>query len=639
MLREKAAQASGPVALPERIEVGARNQTAASFAGSLRARGEDEAGIFAGLQALAALKFEGYVGSTAASGPEEIDDAELRRIAHDYSLKPPYYNGPERPQARAAGSDSAYAQTDSGNAELFAAMHRDHVRYDHARGRWLVFREHYWTSDTDGALHRMAKAVARRRQSDALKIDDPDQKSRAMKWAIQSESKNRLDAMLALAKSEYPVADAGFGWDDDPWLLGVANGVVDLRTGELRDGLPEDRITMSTSVAFGPDARCERWLKFVDEVFNGDPAMVAFVKRALGYSLTGSTSEQVLFLLYGFGANGKSVLLNVLMRLLGDYSHNLPFSAFEKQERSSGGFDIAGLAGRRVATSAETNEGTRLNEARVKALTGGDAISAAFKYKDYSSFKPVAKFWLAVNHLPVIDDDSEGMWRRIRIVPFRQEFRGPDRDPDLEQKLLAELPGILRWAIDGCLEYQKGGLGAPDEVMLATLAYRQDSDPLASFISACCDLGAGLMSRPTEMADAYQEWAKKHQLEQADKLGRRQFADRMRRRFDGPREPGTGQRLYHGIAIRPCDTVTQRGGVYVNLSHEPSLEKVPGNGPSSVTVSQNLATPCPNGCGRMGIDGSHAFAATVTAQTSREENDDGQPARLSRLAARTTAPG
>ncbi len=309
------------------------------------------------------------------------------------SLNPKDKNGP-------------FPLTDAGNAELFAALYGHILRFDHARNRWLIWEEHRWAPDSDGEVRRLAKKAARVRYRTALDIEDLDLRGKTASSAVRSESRQRLDACLALARSEHPIADSGMTWDPDPYLLGVANGVVDLRTGMIRSGHPDDRLTMQVPVQYHVKAECPRWQQFLHQVFQRDGELIGFVQRALGYSLTGSVREQVLFLCYGTGSNGKSVFLDMLRNVLGDYAMNIPFTVLELQQRPSLTNDLASMAGRRLVTSSETNESTRLNEARIKALTGGDPITARFLYSESFTYEPVAKFWLAVNHLPRVRDDS-----------------------------------------------------------------------------------------------------------------------------------------------------------------------------------------------------------------------------------------
>jgi putative DNA primase/helicase len=413
------------------------------------------------------------------------------------------------------------ACTDAGNAELFAKLYHGKLQFDHRRKHWFVWCEHWWVEDADGRVLRMAKRAARVRLGGSASITDSNERSSQAKWALKSESRYALQSALTLAEAESSLAYDGTGWDADPWLLGVGNGVVDLRTGVLRDGRPSDRIVLHTPIPFAPLALCLRWMQFLNEIFLGDAELIAFIQRAVGYSLSGDSSEQCLFLCYGAGANGKSTFLETVRQVAGGYGWNLPFSAFELQNRASIPNDVASLAGKRLVTAIETNESVRLNEARVKALTGMDTITARMLYREFFSFQPVAKVWLAFNHKPQVADESHGFWRRIRLVPFLAQFHDAAVDKQLMAKLLVEAPGILAWAVQGCLEWQRSGLGMPAAVAKATDEYREQSDPLADFVSECCVLAPQAQVPAGAIWEAYLSWA---QWTGEKPLDRRAFA-------------------------------------------------------------------------------------------------------------------
>lgn len=478
--------------------------------------------------------------------------------------------------------------TDAGNAEYFASTYGEHVRYDHRRGRWLLWCNHRWEPDADGRVRRLAKDAIRRRLHDAAALDDTDARARGVKWALASESRQRLDALLYLAQAERPLADAGDGWDANPWLLGVRNGVVDLQAGTLRDGRRDDRITMSTAVAFQPAAGSPRWSRFLSEVFAGDAELVAFVHRAIGYSLTGITTEQCLFLLHGTGANGKGTFTNTLKYMLGDYGWNMPFSTIEIRDRASIPNDLAALAGRRFVSASETNDGTRLNEARVKALTGCDPITARFLHGEFFTFEPVAKFWLSVNHRPVVRDDSFGFWRRLRLVPFTQTFTV---NPTLADDLRAEAAGILAWAVRGCLEWQRHGLQPPAVVAEATAQYERDSDPLADFINETIEHVPDSEVAASELYEHWVRWAKARGMTERDRewmtatmFGRR-FGERV------PSKRGRSGKVYLDVARKAIDSIIVcalvTGFSLCSDGFDPSFQFFP-----HITLSrENLKTP------------------------------------------------
>jgi putative DNA primase/helicase len=419
-----------------------------------------------------------------------------------------------------------YPRTDAGNAEFFATASKDDLRYDHLRGRWLVWRKHWWSEDTMGLIYQRAKSVARMRRQAASNLTDKGEQSAEVAWATQSEGRARLEAMLKLAESEYPLSDSGKGWDANLMLLGVANGVVDLATGTLRDGLQADKITLRSDIVYDPSAQSPLWLRFLGEVFGNNQSLIEYIQRAVGYSLTGDTSEQCLFLLYGSGANGKSTYLEALRRIAGGHAYNLPFSALELTSRSSIPSDIAAMAGKRFVTAIETSESARLNEARIKMLTGCDPVTARHLYGEFFTYAPAAKLWLAFNHLPEVQDDSQGFWRRIRLIPFLRRFEGSAIDKNLLAKLLAEAPGILAWAVRGALMWQREGLGEPPAtVREATEAYRCESDPVEEFIAECCVVSPTAMVTAGGMWEFYQAWEKENQL--SSSLSRRAFSHRL----------------------------------------------------------------------------------------------------------------
>lgn len=444
-------------------------------------------------------------------------------------------------------TSTTFPRTDSGNAEFFAHLNGERVRYDHQRKRWLIWHRHRFAPDVDGEILRLAKQAARQRHLQAIDIADSEERRKEAVWAINTESKARLEAMLALAQAEEPLSDTGQNWDEDPLLLGLPNGVIDLRTGVLRPGRPRDAITMAAGTAFDPQATAPRFRRFLSEIFEDNQELIAFIKRAVGYSLTGLTSEQCFFLLYGRGSNGKSVLLNVLLALFGDYGYAAPFSTFEHSRSNSIPNDVAQLAGRRLVVASETNEGTRLNEARIKQLTGGEPQTARFLNHEYFTFTPRASIFLAVNHRPQVRDDSYGFWRRVRLVPLDRQFSPEDIDLHLQEKLLTELPGILSWAIEGCLEWQKEGLNPPAEVATAVADYEVDSDPLAEFLAECCFEDANASVRASTVFERYRTWAETHKLSERDQLSSRVFGERLSARFE-KRRTGAGI-VYFGLAV------------------------------------------------------------------------------------------
>ena len=397
-------------------------------------------------------------------------------------------------------------RSDTGNASMMVSIYGDTLRYDHKRKRWLRWGKHRWETNYDGHISRLAQEIARERQRRALAIKDLEGRKKEFSWGISSESRGKVEACVALAKIMEPIADDGTNWDRDIMLLGTPNGVVDLRMGELREGKAEDRITMSTGVDFNPDAKCPRWEQFLIEIFE-DAELIDWLWRVLGYSVMGETTEQIFMVGHGEGSNGKSKFFEAVCNALGDYAYYTPFATFGLPAPSSTN-DLAALEHRRFVTSSETNIGTRLNIERIKAVSGGDKMTARFLYQEFETYQPHLKLWLFVNHLPDINDDTIATWRRVRLIPFTKTFIREAEDKRLGDKLKAEAQGILTWLVRGCLEWQKRGLTpVPQCVRAATGEYRMETDTIMSFINDRCVKGEGEEVRARQLYLTYKTWA------------------------------------------------------------------------------------------------------------------------------------
>ena len=437
--------------------------------------------------------------------------------------------------------------------DTIAELYKTHLRYDHKRKRWLVWREHWWSLEEGGEVYRMAKKAIRHRRILAAEFGDKQQ-VKEFAWVNKSESRPRLEAMIKLAESEKPIADNGEDWDSDPSLLGVANGVVDLRTGSLRAGKRSDKITRHIAVEFDPEAKCSTWEKFLNEIFGGDEEIINFLQRAIGYSITGETNEQVVFFLYGTGANGKSTFIEVLRSAFGDYAYNLPFSAFELKASNNIRNDIAALEGRRFVTASEANESVQLNEALIKSLTGSDSITARFLFKEFFTFEPKGKFWFALNHLPNVSDDSPGFWRRVRVIPFERQFMGENADPQLLQKLKAEAKGILAWAVRGATEWYEKRLQTPEKILSASRTYQKESDRIAEFIEERCVVGNNEHCTARALFDSYVQWA---EANHEQRLTRQKFSQRMQAKGYTRTQKGHDKVwTWFGLKLRPPDILS-----------------------------------------------------------------------------------
>ena len=448
---------------------------------------------------------------------------------------------------------STFPYTDLGNAERLAMLHGDVLRYVHASKTWLVWDGARWKRDATAEVERRAKDTVRRTFQSAADLDEDDQEA-LMKFARRSEAKPRLDAMMRLAQSEDGISVEPNQLDRDRWALNVVNGTLDLRTGKLRAHDPADLNTKLAPVSFEPGAECPTWERFLGDVLP-DPDDRAFVRRAVGYCLTADISEHVLFVLHGTGRNGKSTFLEVLRKVLGDYAQQAPSELLLAQQRgSSASEDIARLRGARFVATSETEENRRLAESVIKQLTGGDTLVARVLYGSLFEFEPTHKLWLATNHLPQVRGTDEAIWSRLKQVPFTVTIPKERQDRHLKDKLLAEARGILRWAVDGCMEWRRHGLGESVNVTRATETYREESDVFGRFLEDCCDVGPGQREATGALYAVYCTWAANQGLKPMSQV---YFGRKLAERPEGFRKvklDGGGARGWEGIALRKASS-------------------------------------------------------------------------------------
>ena len=319
---------------------------------------------------------------------------------------------------------------------------------------------------------------------------------------------NKLDNIVRLAAPLMSVETNQF--DSHPMQMCVSNGVVDLNTGVLLAPSPDMYHSKMADVQFDSDAGCPHFRSFVNDVFDGDAELVEYVQKAAGYTMTGSIDEQVMFMLLGNGANGKSTFVNILTDLMGDYAVNTAAHTLMADGMSRIGDDLVRLSGARLITTAETEHGQRFAEARIKSMTGGDTITARQLYGRYVSFKPVGKIWLTTNNRPIISGSDDGIWRRLHEVPFKRQFKSEEQDKDLTNKLLAEKSGIFNWLIEGCLKWQREGLNPPASVTSAMSEYRNEMDSITAFIEDQCIDGSVSKIKIAELTYIYNQWCEEN---------------------------------------------------------------------------------------------------------------------------------
>lgn len=401
----------------------------------------------------------------------------------------------------------AFPLTDTGLAERFALQHGDDVRYCFAWGKWLCWDGTRWKIDDGGAVDQLGKQTVRSILREAA--DEPDDiRRRALTaFAKSSESVARRTAMLTLARSEPPIPISPDVLDKNAWILNCSNGKLDLRTGQLCEHRREDYVTKLCSVEYRDDALCPTWLTTLDTCFNRNYELIDFLQRFAGYTLTGDVGEQILSIWHGIGANGKSTIINALMEMLGpDYAMKATADLLLMKWNTDHPTALTDLHGKRLVACIETDDGRRLAESLVKELTGGDPIRARRMREDFWQFMPTHKVVLACNHRPTVRGTDHAIWRRLKLVPFNVVIPPDDRDKQLPAKLREELPGILAWAVRGCLDWQRYGLGEPKAVIEATADYQNQEDVLLNFLSECCVIAPEARVKAADLLDAYKEW-------------------------------------------------------------------------------------------------------------------------------------
>jgi putative DNA primase/helicase len=323
---------------------------------------------------------------------------------------------------------------------------------------------------------------------------------------MQSESARRRKALIEVASWIPELNVITDDLDVDPWLLNVRNGTVDLRTGELREQSPDDLITRIANVDYDPVADCPMWKQFIMEIMNYNTDLIRFIQNVAGWAITGDTSEQCMFILFGTGANGKSTFLNTIMNLLGDYAIATPTETFMRKVGDHITNDIARLRGTRFVTTTETELGKRLSEPLIKQITGNDKMTARFLYGEFFNFTPTFKIFMATNHKPTIKGTDHGIWRRIKLIPFINRIEEDKQDKHLEEKLLREGSGILNWLIEGLRRWLHEGLRTPRIIINATDQYRGDMDVIGNFIKERCVYAEGVTIKARELFKVYQDW-------------------------------------------------------------------------------------------------------------------------------------
>lgn len=442
---------------------------------------------------------------------------------------------------------NGYDMNDIGNARRLVDRHGQNLRYCARWRKWLAWDGRKWSEDAPHIVTRLALDTIEAMKADAEAIHDNFEQRDYLEFALSSGRKARLDAMIGIAQAGNGIPVETDELDRDPWRLNLLNGTLDLRSGTLTPHTREDLITKLAPVAYDPNAQCPTWHAFLHKIFAGDADLIAFLQRSIGYSLTGDTREHCMFVLYGTGRNGKSTFLNVVRTLLADYARQASADTFMQKKTSSGpGDDVAMLRGARFVTAIETEETQRLAESLVKQLTGGDTVSCRRLYENFFSFDPEFKIFLATNHKPNIRGTDEGIWRRIRLIPFSVRISDAEADKELPGRLKNELPGILNWALRGCVDWQNGGLQEPESVLLATEEYRKEMDALGAWLSESCVFGKDASEFAGALYKNYQEWC---EINGERVFSQRMLAKRLTERGFWQHKGTKGSRKWYGLQL------------------------------------------------------------------------------------------
>ena len=435
--------------------------------------------------ALPGLPLKGDVSDWLANGGTR--DELLRLLREAGSL-------PCRGATPAAPNADDIELTEDGVALAFEQQHRNRLRYCHDTGGWYVWTDTHWQQNRDGLAFTWARDLVRTLNRQA------EFKTKAITG--KAAFAGSVEKFAQRARAFAVTAET---WDCDPFLLGTAGGVVDLRTGQLRPAQTTDYITKLTACAPAASTDCPTWFSFLRQATAGDNHLVLFLQQWAGYVLTGSTREHALMFIYGPGGNGKSVFLNTVSRIMGDYCRTAPMDTFTSSQGDKHPTDLAMLRGARLVTATETEEGRAWAEARIKQMTGGDPVTARFMRQDFFTYTPQFKLMIAGNHKPALKNVDEAARRRFNIVPFLHKPEAPDRQ--LEKKLMDEAPGILRWMIEGCLDWQRSGLERPKIVTEATAEYFEAQDTIGRWIAERCILDPQLQEKPGRLLTDCKAWA------------------------------------------------------------------------------------------------------------------------------------
>lgn len=441
-----------------------------------------------------------------------------------------------------------FSYDDTGNAQRFYEAYKEVTRFSYTRKNWYFYNGKIWVIDQEGKVKSLVDGLVEQMKKEPVYVadgvDEDAARKNLQKHIKYSRGSNGKTNMLKEAQHLLPIQVQDF--DKDLHLFNVQNGYIDLKAGKLLDHDKEKYFSKISTVEFTDKIDCPLWEQFLDDIFEGDTELIKYIQRAIGYSLSGTTEEQVMFILFGSGRNGKSVFLDIIGEIFGSYAINIqPQTIMVKQQTSGATSDIARLDGARFVTTTEPNEGVRLDEGLVKQLTGSDKVTARRMYESEFEFIPQFKLWMATNHKPIIRGTDEGIWRRLAVIPFNLNLSEDEMDKHLKNKLKRELTAILNWAVEGYMEWQRIGLKEPQAIRDQRQEYRLEMDSVEAFIEDMCTTGATCRDTAKTLYAAYREWASTNgqYMMSSTKFGRE-----MAKKY--PKLKSSGTIHYKGVRLK-----------------------------------------------------------------------------------------
>jgi len=447
-------------------------------------------------------------------------------------------------QSQETDCSDSFALTDLGNARRLVSHFGDKLHFVGNWKKWIVSDGTRWRIDETGAVDRFAQDAALRIFDEAKNETDDSRRIGLAKWAISCQSRGKLDAMIALAATQKEIAISHEVLNQHPRFLNCSNGTIDLDTGNLLPHDPRNLITQSTGIVFPEMTETPSlWLRTLERIFAGDADMIGFLQRLCWLILCGDVTEHILPIFHGDGGNGKGLIVELMIAILGDYGLKAPRGFCIASKHNTHPTEIASLYGKRLVVISETGDGHRLDEPLVKELTGGDTLRARRMREDFWQFSPSHTVVMITNHRPIVRGTDHGIWRRLKLIPFDVVIPDKEQDLLLGKKLEAEYPAILAWMVDGGDSYRCDGLDPPKQVEMATAEYKNESDTFAQFIAECCTLNPAYHAGG--MFQAYQKWCD----DQTEKPIRPNEFGKQMLRLEGVKSYRSNGTRYRGIGL------------------------------------------------------------------------------------------